>query len=88
MVRIDLFYLNQLKKITKSALQLFEDLEKRTDLSINPYSSDEVTRNVTHIACTIDPFDLLIAAEVFGRKEHFLVTRDKQIQLYLKEAIW
>lgn len=88
MVRIELFYLNQLKKIKKPALHLLDDLEKRIGLCISPYSSDEVTRNATHIEWTRDPFDLLIAAEVFGKQEHFLVTRDKQIKTHLKEAIW
>lgn len=87
MVRLELQYLYEIKRLAVKPDQILTDLHKRIGLSVDLLSfMDAVTQSLKETWAR-DPFDRLIVAHAIHHKA-ILLTQDGSMQANYKKALW
>lgn len=86
-VRLELQYLFEIGRITATATEMINELEKTLGLKVHTMDASRVFSKAVELEWTRDVFDRLITAEssVMGAG---LVTKDKNINTHYEHAIW
>jgi PIN domain nuclease of toxin-antitoxin system len=87
MVQLELAYLHETKKITRTANVIVSELQARIGLKICDASFDMIVDKAAALTWTRDPFDRLIVAQAICAKSKFL-TKDRVIRKHCKLAVW
>ena len=87
MVLLELQFLYETKKITRTSDKILYALKQAIGLQVCQLSLDEIVERATLMTWTRDPFGRLIVANamVEGRP---LLTKDKLIHRHYKHALW
>ena len=87
MVMLELQYLYEIKRLTKSADKILEYAENFLGLEICEKSFFLAVKKASHFHWTRDPFDRLITAQA-ALDEDILLTKDKHIRKHYSQAVW
>jgi PIN domain nuclease of toxin-antitoxin system len=86
-VRLELQYLYEIKRITDSPNASVTDLTKRIGLQIDGTDLNKIVSQAMTFSWTRDPFDRIIVANA-GLNNHILVTKDSAILANYSLARW
>jgi PIN domain nuclease of toxin-antitoxin system len=86
-VRLELQYLYEIKRITDSPNAIVTDLTKRIGLQIDGTDLNKIVSQAMTFSWTRDPFDRIIVANA-GLNNHILVTKDSAILANYSLARW
>ena len=86
-IQLELQYLLEIKRITKSANTILKDLSKRIGLKTCQKPFEKVVKESIKQHWTRDPFDRIIVAHAVLDKT-LLLTKDKTILAHYKNACW
>ncbi len=86
-VRLELQYLFEIKRCSRAANLILDDLQSQIGLSVCDLPFDVVVGKATEISWTRDPFDRLIVANASCRGLR-LLTKDTSIRRHAKLAVW
>lgn len=87
MVQLELNYLHETKKITRTAHTIIHDLQSHIGLRICDMPFESIVDKAASLVWTRDPFDRLIVAQALCAKSK-LLTKDRLIRKHCKSAIW
>jgi PIN domain nuclease of toxin-antitoxin system len=87
MVQLELVYLHETKKITRTANVIVNELQARLGLQMCDMPFETVVDKAASLIWTRDPFDRLIVAQAICAKSKFL-TKDRVIRKHCKVAVW
>ncbi len=87
LVRLELQYLFEVKKLSKKPTLLLSLLSKTLGLEESKVEMSEVVKVAEQLSWTRDPFDRLIVAEAMLHDAP-LVTADVNIRKHFKMALW
>lgn len=87
MVELELVYLHETKKITKTANIILHELQSRIGLQQCDLPFETVINKAVSLNWTRDPFDRLIVAQALCGKGKFL-TKDRTIRKHCPSAVW
>jgi PIN domain nuclease of toxin-antitoxin system len=87
MVTLELTYLYETKKITRTSQVIVHELESKIGLKVCDTPFDLVVNKAQHLNWTRDPFDRLIVANAISNQSK-LLTKDKTIRKHYKSAVW
>lgn len=87
MVRLELQYLHEIKRIRYTPTQIIEDLERDIDLTVRDMGFHRVILAAQNIGWTRDPFDRIIVAqaELDGQR---LLSKDEVMAANSPVVIW
>jgi PIN domain nuclease of toxin-antitoxin system len=86
-VRLELQYLYEIKRITDSPNAIVTDLTTRIGLQIDGTDLNKIVSQAMTFSWTRDPFDRIIVANA-GLNNHILVTKDSAILANYSLARW
>ena len=86
-VQLELTYLHEIKRITRTSQVIIHELQTRIGLKICELSFEAVTNKAITQTWTRDPFDRIIVAHALCNHAK-LVTKDKSILKHCKLATW
>lgn len=86
-IQLELQYLLEIKRITKSADVILKDLSKRVGLKTCPKSFEHVIKESIKHNWTRDPFDRIIVAQASLDKS-MLLTKDNSILSNYNKSLW
>ena len=86
-VKLELVYLHETKRITRTSQVIIHDLENRLGLITCDLPFDDIINKANSLSWTRDPFDRLIAANAIANQSK-LLTKDKTIRKHIKLAVW
>ncbi len=87
MVRLELQYLFEIKRITETPEIIMTSLNQSIGLKVSEMKTERVFTRAIEYCWTRDVFDRLITAEA-DVADLLLITKDKNIQANYKKAIW
>lgn len=87
MVDIEMQFLHEVEKITKSAETILFELQQSLGLHICQMSLNQIARFSEKVNWTRDPFDRIIVSNAMAAKSH-LLTRDKEIGKHCDLVVW
>lgn len=87
MVILELTYLHETKRLTKTSQIIINELENKIGLNICDAPFDFVINKALNLDWTRDPFDRLIVANAICNHAK-LLTKDKIIRKHCKSAVW
>lgn len=87
MTQLELVYLYETKKISRTASTIIHELYVRVGLQLCEMPFDAVVDKASSLDWTRDPFDRMIAAQALCAKSK-LLTKDKIIRKHCKSAVW
>jgi PIN domain nuclease of toxin-antitoxin system len=87
MVELELVYLYETKKITRTAHVIIHELQSRIGLAVCDIPFEAVVNKAASLSWARDPFDRLIVAQSLCGKSKFL-TKDRVIRKHCKSAVW
>jgi len=87
MVRPELQYLHEIRRITEKSDDILLDLVNRLDLKICQTDFNLIINQSLIINWTRDPFDRLIVSNA-SVDNHILLTKDNRILTHYKNAVW
>jgi PIN domain nuclease of toxin-antitoxin system len=87
MVRLELQYLFEIKRITETPETIMTSLNQSIGLKVSEMKTERVFTRAIEYCWTRDVFDRLITAEA-DVADLLLITKDKNIQANYKKAIW
>ena len=85
-VRLELQYLNEIKRITDGANEIVSDLSNRIGLKICDKSFNSIINYSMDLVWTRDPFDRIIVANAALNNDP-LVTKDRKILDHYEKAL-
>jgi PIN domain nuclease of toxin-antitoxin system len=85
-VRLELRYLNEIKRITSDADDILTDLSNRIGLRVCDKSFNSIVNHSMDISWTRDPFDRIIVGNA-SINDDILVTRDQTVLENYKKAL-
>lgn len=86
-VKLELSYLQEIKKLTQSSQIIIQDLQNKLNLKICDLTFDRLITKACELTWTRDPFDRLIVSHALCKQSH-LLTKDQNIRQHLKIAVW
>ena len=86
-VRLELQYLFEIKRITDNANEIVSDLSDRIGLNICDKSLNTIVSSALGFSWTRDPFDRIIVANA-AVNQNILVTKDPRILENYDNAMW
>lgn len=86
-VRLELAYLREIRRVKVDADTIINDLGNRVYLEVCPRSFDAVMRRAVSCTWTRDPFDRVIVAQA-ALGENILLTKDQSILKNYPFARW
>ena len=86
-VKLELTYLHEIKRVTRTSQVIFNDLQSRIGLKICELSFEAVTNKAMSQTWTRDPFDRIIVAHALCNQAK-LLTKDNTILKHCKLATW
>ena len=86
-VRLELTFLNEIKRIKVSSDKIVNELSKQVGLTEVSDPIDSITQSALEFSWTRDPFDRLLIGHAEMRGYQF-VTKDRTIQENFKRSIW
>ena len=87
LVRLELQYLFEIKRIKTKPLTIINGLSKSIDLKVSDCPLDKIMDASLKADWTRDVFDRLLTAEAIAENAGF-ITADREIRNNLKRAIW
>ena len=87
MVRLELKYLFELKRIHFSPATILSDLKLEIDLTECNHTFEQVIQSALGLSWTRDPFDRIIVAQA-AIGGNILLTKDRVILDNYKHAVW
>ena len=87
MVELEMVYLHDTKKITRTSRVIIHELQARIGLEVCDIPFQEIVSKAISLNWTRDPFDRLIVAQSLCGKSKFL-TKDRTIRKHCKSAVW
>lgn len=86
-VKLELTYLYETKRIARTSHIIIQELENRLGLKTCDLPFDAIINKANTLTWTRDPFDRLIAANAISNQSK-LLTKDKIIRKHVKLAVW
>lgn len=86
-VRLELQYLHEIKRITDKSDEILSDLSNRVGLKVCDKSFNSIVGKALELSWTRDPFDRMIVANA-TLNGSILVTRDQSILRNYEKAKW
>lgn len=86
-VKLELTYLHEIKRVTRTSQVIFNELQSRIGLKICELSFEAVTNKAISQSWTRDPFDRIIVAHALCNQAK-LLTKDNAILRHCKLAVW
>ncbi len=86
-VRLELQYLYEIRRLAHDAAQIVDDLEQRLGLTVRDAPLDAVISRAVAYHWTRDPFDRLIVAQA-SLEDAVLLTKDRAILANYPRARW
>lgn len=86
-VRLELHYLYEIKRLSVDAQVILTDLSQRLGLTVCPKVFDTVMMHATQITWTRDPFDRILVAHASVNND-LLVSKDQAILNHYTKARW
>jgi PIN domain nuclease of toxin-antitoxin system len=86
-VRLEIQYLYEIKRITVEAEALLADLSQRVGLAVCPKPFDTIIVQATQLTWTRDPFDRILVAHA-SLNHNILVSKDQTILNHYGYARW
>lgn len=86
-VRLELQYLYEIKRVSVEAERVLFDLSQRIGLTVCPKPFDAVVAGATKLAWTRDPFDRILVAHA-SLSDSVLVSKDQAILTHYTYARW
>lgn len=86
-VKLEITYLRDTKRITPSAQTIIEELQSRLGLTVCDAPFDAVINKADELNWTRDPFDRIIVANAMCQQSK-LLTKDRTIRKHFKQAYW
>ncbi len=86
-VKLELQYLYEIKRVKNSPLEILDELQNKIDLKICTINFEKVIDLSINEQWTRDPFDRIITAHA-KIDDKILLTRDKKILSNYDNAIW
>jgi len=86
-VKFELAYLYEIRRITKSPKVALNYLSKHIGLKVHDVSLEALVNKAETLVWTRDPFDRLIVAHA-ATENHLLVSKDKNIRKNYSQASW
>lgn len=86
-VRLELQYLYEIKRMSVAAEPLIADLSQRLGLAVCPKPFDDVIMRATQLTWTRDPFDRILVAHA-ALNNNILLSKDQTILAHYPHARW
>jgi len=86
-VRLELQYLYEVKRVTVEAEAMLADLSQRLGLTVCPKPFDPIIVHATQIRWTRDPFDRILVAHA-SLNNNLLVSKDQMILTHYTHTRW
>ena len=86
-VRLELQYLNEIKRITASANDIIIDLSNSIGLTVCSKNFNNIINSAMELNWTRDPFDRIIVANA-ALNDNYLVTKDHTILANYRNALY
>ena len=86
-VRLELQYLYDIKRVSVEPQPLLTDLSQRIGLSVCPKPFDAIIVHATRVTWTRDPFDRILVAHA-SLDDSILVSKDHTILNHYPQARW
>lgn len=86
-VRLELQYLYEIKRVSVEAESILTDLSQRIDLAVCTKPFDAIIVRSTQLAWTRDPFDRILVAHA-NLNNDVLVSKDQTILAHYPHARW
>lgn len=86
-VLLETEHLREIKRIGRSANNIYQDLHLRLGVSVDNTDFSAITQNALELSWTRDPFDRLIVAHAATLNSP-LITADSKILQHYEKAIW
>ena len=86
-VKLELQYLYEIKRVLATPQQIIEELENKLELKITQTSFSDIIESAISIQWTRDCFDRLIVAEALLLQKQ-LITKDEKIRANFHLALW
>lgn len=86
-VRLELQYLYEIKRVSVEPQPLLTDLSQRIGLSVCPKPFDAIIVHATRVTWTRDPFDRILVAHA-SLDDSILVSKDHTILNHYPQARW
>jgi len=86
-VRLELQFLFEIKRVTQEPDVIVSDLENRIGLQVCEQAFNTIIRQAMAYAWTRDPFDRLIVANA-ALGDHILISKDQKILSHYAHAVW
>ncbi len=87
MVKLELSYLKEIKRLSESSQVMIQDLQTRLGLKTCDLAFDTLVSKARELTWTRDPFDRLIVSHALWKKIP-LITKDQSIHQHFKLAVW
>lgn len=87
-VLIELNFLQQIKRIIRSPLDLAKQLRTQLGVRVCDHSFPDLAETALFETWTRDPFDLLIVSHAKANNYSVLITEDEKIRRYYPKALW
>lgn len=86
-VRLELQYLYEIKRVAVEAKAILSDLEQQLGLAVCPKPFDTIMIHATQITWTRDPFDRILVAQA-SINDNVLVSKDHLILTHYPYTRW
>jgi len=86
-VRLELQYLYEIKRVTVEAKAILSDLSQRLGLTVCPKPFDTIIVHATQVTWTRDPFDRILVAHA-SVNDNILVSKDQIILTHYPYTRW
>lgn len=87
MVLLELTYLNEIGRITRTANEIIQTLQRDIGLQVQETALSTLVAQAQMLSWTRDPFDRMIVAQA-AMQEHGLITKDSLIKEHYLNVIW
>jgi len=86
-VRLELQYLYEIKRVSVEAATILNDLAQRLGLTVCPKPFDSIIQSAFQITWTRDPFDRILVAHA-SLNNNVLISKDQTILKHYAYAKW
>ncbi len=87
-VLIELNFLQQIKRVIRSPLDLAKQLRTQLGVRVCDHSFPDLAETALFETWTRDPFDLLIVSHAKANNYSVLITEDEKIRRHYPKALW